>query len=157
MPSPKFSSFLTAPFVRLLTFKGDVSLASTIFLLMLLLEIFPCHLQICLLMGFEQLLLPLQDIWLSSQVLIMNKIAPGPIGNTAGISKLTLKEINDQARDYIKLGEKMGYSHGAVYRVTYAGSSTRPNCARVSARLGLQELLAKPWIFAFPLWPTTTK
>lgn len=48
--------------------------------------------------------MPLQDIWLSSRVPIMNKIEPGPIGNTAGMSKLTLKEINGQARDYIKTG-----------------------------------------------------
>ncbi|KAK3010146.1 hypothetical protein RJ639_011803 [Escallonia herrerae] len=54
----------------------------------------------------------------------VNGIAPGPIGDTAGMNKLVPDEINNKTREYMplyKLGEKWDIAMAALYLVSDAG------------------------------------
>ncbi|KAA8527197.1 hypothetical protein F0562_008574 [Nyssa sinensis] len=54
----------------------------------------------------------------------VNGIAPGPIGDTTGMSKLAPDEINSKAREYMplyKLGEKWDIAMAALYLASDAG------------------------------------
>lgn len=54
----------------------------------------------------------------------VNGIAPGPIGDTPGMSKLAPEEINSKAREYMplyKLGEKWDIAMAALYLTSDAG------------------------------------
>ncbi|CAK9174999.1 unnamed protein product [Ilex paraguariensis] len=62
--------------------------------------------------------------WGTDYDIRVNGIAPGPIGDTAGISKLAPEEINSKAREYMplyKLGEKWDIAMAAVYLASDAG------------------------------------
>ncbi|KAI8557324.1 hypothetical protein RHMOL_Rhmol04G0001800 [Rhododendron molle] len=62
--------------------------------------------------------------WGTDYDIRVNGIAPGPIGDTAGMSKLAPEEINSKAKDQMplyKLGEKWDIAMAAVYLVSDAG------------------------------------
>ncbi|XP_062168639.1 peroxisomal 2,4-dienoyl-CoA reductase [(3E)-enoyl-CoA-producing] isoform X2 [Alnus glutinosa] len=62
--------------------------------------------------------------WGTDYDIRVNGIAPGPIGDTPGMSKLVPDEINSKARDYMplyKLGEKWDIAMAALYLVSDAG------------------------------------
>ncbi|OMO89450.1 Short-chain dehydrogenase/reductase SDR [Corchorus olitorius] len=62
--------------------------------------------------------------WGTDYDIRVNGIAPGPIGDTPGMSKLAPEEINSKARDYMplyKLGEKWDIAMAALYLVSDAG------------------------------------
>lgn len=62
--------------------------------------------------------------WGTDYDIRVNGIAPGPIGDTAGMSKLAPEEINSKAKDYMplyKLGEKWDIAMAALYLVSDAG------------------------------------
>ncbi|KAH7528082.1 peroxisomal 2,4-dienoyl-CoA reductase [(3E)-enoyl-CoA-producing] [Ziziphus jujuba] len=62
--------------------------------------------------------------WGTDYDIRVNGIAPGPIGDTPGMSKLAPDEINNNARDYIplyKLGEKWDIAMAALYLASDAG------------------------------------
>ncbi|CAI0555497.1 unnamed protein product [Linum tenue] len=63
--------------------------------------------------------------WGTDYDIRVNGIAPGPIADTPGMSKLAPDEINSKARDYMplfKLGEKWDIAMAALYLVSDAGS-----------------------------------
>ncbi|KAJ4705765.1 Peroxisomal 2,4-dienoyl-CoA reductase [Melia azedarach] len=62
--------------------------------------------------------------WGSDYDIQVNGIAPGPIGDTPGMSKLAPEEINSKAREYMplyKLGEKWDIAMAALYLTSNAG------------------------------------
>ncbi|KAM1004066.1 hypothetical protein ACFX13_004380 [Malus domestica] len=62
--------------------------------------------------------------WGTDYDIRVNGIAPGPIGDTPGMSKLAPKEINSKARDYMplyKLGDKWDIAMAALYLTSDAG------------------------------------
>lgn len=62
--------------------------------------------------------------WGTDYDIRVNGIAPGPIGDTPGMSKLAPDEINNKIRDYMplyKLGEKWDIAMAALYLVSDAG------------------------------------
>ncbi|XP_040986960.1 peroxisomal 2,4-dienoyl-CoA reductase [(3E)-enoyl-CoA-producing] [Juglans microcarpa x Juglans regia] len=62
--------------------------------------------------------------WGTDYDIRVNGIAPGPIGDTPGMSKLAPEEINSKARDYMplyKLGEKWDIAMAALYLASDAG------------------------------------
>lgn len=62
--------------------------------------------------------------WGTDYDIRVNGIAPGPISDTPGMSKLAPDEINSKARDYMplyKLGEKWDIAMAALYLVSDAG------------------------------------
>ncbi|CAI0555495.1 unnamed protein product [Linum tenue] len=62
--------------------------------------------------------------WGTDYDIRVNGIAPGPIADTPGMSKLAPDEINSKARDYMplfKLGEKWDIAMAALYLVSDAG------------------------------------
>ena len=62
--------------------------------------------------------------WGTDYGIRVNGIAPGPIGDTAGMSKLAPEEINDKARELMplyKLGEKWDIAMAALYLSSDAG------------------------------------
>ncbi|XP_059444014.1 peroxisomal 2,4-dienoyl-CoA reductase [(3E)-enoyl-CoA-producing] [Corylus avellana] len=62
--------------------------------------------------------------WGTDYDIRVNGIAPGPIGDTPGMSKLVPDEINSKAREYMplyKLGEKWDIAMTALYLVSDAG------------------------------------
>lgn len=62
--------------------------------------------------------------WGTDYDIRVNAIAPGPIGDTPGMSKLAPEEINNKARDYIplyKLGEKWDIAMATLYLASDAG------------------------------------
>ncbi|KAL0443135.1 UNVERIFIED_CONTAM: Peroxisomal 2,4-dienoyl-CoA reductase [Sesamum latifolium] len=62
--------------------------------------------------------------WGTDYDIRVNGIAPGPIGDTAGLSKLLPKEINNKIREYsplYKVGEKWDVAMAAVYLASDAG------------------------------------
>ncbi|EOY14144.1 Short-chain dehydrogenase-reductase B [Theobroma cacao] len=62
--------------------------------------------------------------WGTDYDIRVNGIAPGPIGDTPGISKLAPEEINSKARDYMplyKLGDKWDIAMAALYLFSDAG------------------------------------
>lgn len=64
----------------------------------------------------------------------VNGIAPGPIGDTAGLSKLLPEEINNKMREYsplYKVGEKWDIAMAAVYLASDAGLSSSIYLLRV--------------------------
>ena len=66
--------------------------------------------------------------WGTDYDIRVNGIAPGPIADTAGMSKLGPDEINSKARDYMplfKLGEKWDIAMSALYLASDAGKSPR--------------------------------
>ncbi|KAB2636896.1 peroxisomal 2,4-dienoyl-CoA reductase [Pyrus ussuriensis x Pyrus communis] len=62
--------------------------------------------------------------WGTDYDIRVNGIAPGPIGDTPGMSKLAPTEINSKARDYMplyKLGDKWDIAMAALYLTSDAG------------------------------------
>ncbi|EEF48760.1 peroxisomal 2,4-dienoyl-CoA reductase [(3E)-enoyl-CoA-producing] [Ricinus communis] len=62
--------------------------------------------------------------WGTDYDIRVNGIAPGPIGDTPGMSKLAPDDINSKARDYMplyKLGEKWDIAMAALYLASDAG------------------------------------
>lgn len=62
--------------------------------------------------------------WGTDYDIRVNGIAPGPIGDTAGMRKLGPEEINSKAKDYMplfKLGEKWDIAVAALYLASDAG------------------------------------
>uniref|UniRef100_A0A2P2LYX0 2,4-dienoyl-CoA reductase [(3E)-enoyl-CoA-producing] n=1 Tax=Rhizophora mucronata TaxID=61149 RepID=A0A2P2LYX0_RHIMU len=62
--------------------------------------------------------------WGTEYDIRVNGIAPGPIGDTPGMSKLAPQEINNKTRDYMplyKLGEKWDIAMAALYLASDAG------------------------------------
>ncbi|XP_050107169.1 peroxisomal 2,4-dienoyl-CoA reductase [(3E)-enoyl-CoA-producing] [Malus sylvestris] len=62
--------------------------------------------------------------WGTDYDIRVNGIAPGPIGDTPGMSKLVPAEINSKARDYMplyKLGDKWDIAMAALYLTSDAG------------------------------------
>lgn len=62
--------------------------------------------------------------WGTDYDIRVNGIAPGPIGDTAGMSKLAPDEISNKSKDYMplyKLGEKWDIAMAAVYLASDAG------------------------------------
>ncbi|XP_073281367.1 peroxisomal 2,4-dienoyl-CoA reductase [(3E)-enoyl-CoA-producing]-like [Primulina huaijiensis] len=62
--------------------------------------------------------------WGTDYDIRVNGIAPGPIGDTTGMSKLVPPEMNSKARDYMplyKVGEKWDIAMAAVYLASDAG------------------------------------
>ncbi|XP_021299501.1 peroxisomal 2,4-dienoyl-CoA reductase-like [Herrania umbratica] len=62
--------------------------------------------------------------WGTDYDIRVNGIAPGPIGDTPGLSKLAPEEINSKARDYMplyKLGDKWDIAMAALYLFSAAG------------------------------------
>ncbi|GLT71641.1 hypothetical protein SLA2020_436430 [Shorea laevis] len=62
--------------------------------------------------------------WGTDYDIRVNGIAPGPIGDTPGMSKLAPDEIESKARDYMplyKLGEKWDIAMAALYLASDAG------------------------------------
>ncbi|KAL0300953.1 UNVERIFIED_CONTAM: Peroxisomal 2,4-dienoyl-CoA reductase [Sesamum calycinum] len=62
--------------------------------------------------------------WGTDYDIRVNGIAPGPIGDTPGMSKLAPQEIDSKARDYMplfKLGTKWDIAMAAVYLASDAG------------------------------------
>lgn len=62
--------------------------------------------------------------WGTDYDIRVNGIAPGPIGDTTGMSKLAPKEMESKANDYMplyKLGEKWDIAMAAVYLASDAG------------------------------------
>ncbi|KAK3042645.1 hypothetical protein RJ639_000897, partial [Escallonia herrerae] len=62
--------------------------------------------------------------WGTDYDIRVNGIAPGPIGDTAGMSKLVPDEINNKTREYMplyKLGEKWDIAMAALYLASDAG------------------------------------
>ncbi|RDX62126.1 Peroxisomal 2,4-dienoyl-CoA reductase [Mucuna pruriens] len=62
--------------------------------------------------------------WGTDYDIRVNGIAPGPISDTPGMSKLAPEEISSKARDYMplyKLGEKWDIAMAALYLVSDAG------------------------------------
>lgn len=67
--------------------------------------------------------------WGTDYDIRVNGIAPGPIGDTPGMSKLAPEEINSKARDYMplyKLGEKRDIAMAALYLASDAGLQSCP-------------------------------
>lgn len=63
--------------------------------------------------------------WGTDYDIRVNGIAPGPIGDTAGMSKLAPDEISKKMNDYMplyKLGEKWDIAMAAVYLASDAGT-----------------------------------
>lgn len=62
--------------------------------------------------------------WGTDYDIRVNGIAPGPIGDTTGLSKLAPEEIINKARDYMplyKIGEKWDIAMSALYLASDAG------------------------------------
>ncbi|KAL3851023.1 hypothetical protein ACJIZ3_012905 [Penstemon smallii] len=62
--------------------------------------------------------------WGTDYDIRVNGIAPGPIGDTAGMSKLVPQEINNKIKDYMplyKVGDKWDIAMAAVYLASDAG------------------------------------
>lgn len=62
--------------------------------------------------------------WGTDYEIRVNGIAPGPIADTTGLSKLLPSEINNKTREYMplyKLGEKWDIAMAAVYLASDAG------------------------------------
>ncbi|KAG5242466.1 3-biphosphoglycerate-independent phosphoglycerate mutase family protein [Salix suchowensis] len=62
--------------------------------------------------------------WGTDYDIRVNGIAPGPIGDTPGMSKLAPEEINSKAKDFMplyKLGEKWDIAMAALYLASEAG------------------------------------
>lgn len=62
--------------------------------------------------------------WGTDYDIRVNGIAPGPISDTTGMSKLVPEEINDKGREYMplfKLGEKWDIAMAALYLASDAG------------------------------------
>ena len=56
--------------------------------------------------------------WGTDYDIRVNRIAPGPIGGTPGMSKLVPEEIENKTREYMplyKLGEKWDIAMAALY------------------------------------------
>ncbi|CAN1157854.1 Peroxisomal 2,4-dienoyl-CoA reductase [(3E)-enoyl-CoA-producing] [Linum perenne] len=68
--------------------------------------------------------------WGTDYDIRVNGIAPGPIGDTPGMSKLVPDEINSRIRDFMplyKLGEKWDIAMAALYLVSDAGEVRQRN------------------------------
>lgn len=62
--------------------------------------------------------------WGTDYDIRVNGIAPGPIGDTAGMSKLAPEEMNNKARESMplyKLGEKWDIAMAALFLASDAG------------------------------------
>lgn len=62
--------------------------------------------------------------WGTDYAIRVNGIAPGPIEDTAGVSKLAPEEIRSKATDYMaahKFGEKWDIAMAALYLASDAG------------------------------------
>ena len=62
--------------------------------------------------------------WGTDYDINVNGIAPGPIGDTPGMSKLAPEDINSKTRENMplyKLGEKWDIAMAALYLVSDAG------------------------------------
>ncbi|KAJ0017823.1 hypothetical protein Pint_12136 [Pistacia integerrima] len=88
----------------------------------------------------RQLLIALQGTWHWSGVQIMilesMELHQGPIGDTAGVSKLAPDEILNKERQHMplfKLGEKWDIAMAAIYLASDAASSSHPPWMRYCA------------------------
>ncbi|XP_028771808.1 peroxisomal 2,4-dienoyl-CoA reductase-like isoform X1 [Neltuma alba] len=78
--------------------------------------------------------------WGTDYDIRVNGIAPGPIGDTPGMSKLVPQEINSKAREYMplyRLGEKWDIAMAALYLVSDAGKFVNGNIVIVDGGLWL--------------------
>ncbi|KAJ0082641.1 hypothetical protein Patl1_12266 [Pistacia atlantica] len=74
--------------------------------------------------------------WGTDYDIRVNGIAPGPIGDTAGVSKLAPDEILNKERQHMplfKLGEKWDIAMAAIYLASDAASSSHPPWMRYRA------------------------
>lgn len=84
-----------------------------------------CRLYFCVQAAIDALTRNLALEWGTDYDIRVNGIAPGPIGDTTGLSKLLPDEINNKTRDYMplfKLGEKWDIAMAAVYLASDAGN-----------------------------------
>ncbi|XP_021741266.1 peroxisomal 2,4-dienoyl-CoA reductase-like [Chenopodium quinoa] len=78
--------------------------------------------------------------WGTDYDIRVNGIAPGPIGDTPGMSKLAPEEITSKAKDYMplyKLGEKWDIAMAAVYLASDAGKYVNGSTLPVDGGLWL--------------------
>lgn len=78
--------------------------------------------------------------WGTDYDIRVNGIAPGPIGDTPGMSKLVPEEIASKAKDYMplyKLGEKWDIAMAAVYLASDAGKYVNGSILPVDGGLWL--------------------
>lgn len=62
--------------------------------------------------------------WGTDYDIRVNGVAPGPIGDTTGLSKLLPEEINNKTREYMplyRIGEKWDIAMSALYLASDAG------------------------------------
>ncbi|CAN1263196.1 Peroxisomal 2,4-dienoyl-CoA reductase [(3E)-enoyl-CoA-producing] [Linum perenne] len=81
--------------------------------------------------------------WGTDYDIRVNGIAPGPIGDTPGMSKLVPDEINSRTRDFMplyKLGEKWDIAMAALYLVSDAGKFVNGTTIPVDGGLWLSRL-----------------
>ncbi|KAL3503756.1 hypothetical protein ACH5RR_038205 [Cinchona calisaya] len=80
--------------------------------------------------------------WGTDYDIRVNGIAPGPIGDTTGMSKLAPEEINSKAREYMplyKLGEKWDIAMSALYLASDAGKYVNGTTIVVDGGLWLSQ------------------
>ncbi|XP_044468458.1 peroxisomal 2,4-dienoyl-CoA reductase [(3E)-enoyl-CoA-producing] [Mangifera indica] len=80
--------------------------------------------------------------WGTDYDIQVNGIAPGPIGDTPGMSKLAPDEITSKAREYMplyKLGEKWDIAMAALYLVSDAGKYVNGTTLIVDGGLWLSQ------------------
>lgn len=78
--------------------------------------------------------------WGTDYDIRVNGIAPGPISDTAGLSKLSPEEISSKAREYMplyKLGEKWDIAMSALYLASDAGKYVNGTTIAVDGGLWL--------------------
>ncbi|KAL6975016.1 2,4-dienoyl-CoA reductase [(2E)-enoyl-CoA-producing] [Sarracenia purpurea var. burkii] len=85
--------------------------------------------------------------WGTDYDIRVNGIAPGPIGDTAGTSKLVPEEIQSLAKDFMplfKLGEKWDIAMAALYLASDAGKYINGTTLVVDGGLWLSQLRHLP-------------